>query len=281
MVPIPYYVNLAPLFLLCFIVLASFTKFFFLIFKAQTLKQSLVHDIVVNPTMLEKLINNWGISKQTYVIKSRKKFAFCLGIRKPKIYISTSLISQLSSSEVEAVLLHEKYHIRKHDTFTMIIATFADSIFPFFPLLGDLTQSYRIHREIEADKFAVNQVGDKGPLISALKKLLLHPSAKIVTVLAIAEQNTLEPRIYSLLNKQYPNKLFRFGNLIITIVSSLLVTAILVFPVHATEIHSDMHDVVMVCTDGVCANSCASEKSLNRLYSPMPNASTPFTPGHK
>jgi hypothetical protein len=74
---------------------------------------------------------------------------------------------------------------------------------------------------------------------------------------------------------------------LITLFSSVVLATILVMPVHAKELHHEEHDVMMLCTDGACMNSCTSEKNLNKLYSEIPNSKTmqssssqSFTPAH-
>lgn len=286
MIPIPYYLSMVP-FALLFVVLAiSFIKFFILSFKVQFLKLKLKGNTTVNHDT-NKLINRLGLKGKATLIKSDKQFAFCLGVRTPKIYFSTGLVSQLSIKELEAVLRHEQYHLENRDTFIMIVASVAHSLFPFFPLVSDLIKRYRIEREIEADKFAVTKIGDQSSLISALKKLLAFPTIETVAVAAIADQDTLEPRIYSLVNKPYVRRQFRIRHLLITLFSSVVLATILVMPVHAKELHHEEHDVMMLCTDGACMNACTSEKNLNKLYSEIPNSKTmqssssqSFTPAH-
>jgi hypothetical protein len=156
----------------------------------------------------------------------------------------------------------------------MIVASVAHSLFPFFPLVSDLIKKYRIEREIAADKFAVSKIGDQDPLISALKKLLAFPTVGTTAVAAIADHDTLEPRIYSLVNKPYIRRQFRIRHLLITLFSSIVLATILVMPVHAKELHHEEHDVMMVCTDGQCMNSCTSEENLNKLYSEIPSTKT-------
>lgn len=286
-IPVPYYLNLIPFLLLCLVLLVSIVKFAFLFIKSQRLRHSLLHSITANPIIISKLISRLGISEQTLVINSEKNFAFCLGIRKPKIYISTNLVSQLSAKEVEAVLLHEKHHLNKHDTFTMIIATIAHSIFPFFPLLGDLTQWYKVRREIEADRFAIKHMGNPHALTTTLKKFLEFPSFGTIPITAIADGDTLEPRIHALLNKKYNKRNFRIKHFLITLFSLLLIIGVVVLPVHAKEIHHKEYDVMMLCSDNEsCMNSCTTEINLNKLYSEIPshssqtNASRAYTPIH-
>jgi Zn-dependent protease with chaperone function len=286
MIPIPYYLSIIPFVFLFFILIVSFIKFFVLNLKVQVLKYKLKDSITINRDT-ENLLKRLGLKDKAVLVKADKQFAFCLGVRNPKIYFSTGLLSNLTIKELEAVLRHEQYHLENHDTFTMIVASVANSLFPFFPLVSDLIKKYRIDREIEADKFAVSKIGDQYPLISALKKLLAFPTIEIVAVAAIADHDTLEPRIYSLVNKPYIRRQFRIRHLLITLFSSIVLATVMVIPVHAKELHHEEHDVMMLCTDGACMNSCTSEENLNKLYSEIPGTKTSesfssqsYTPAH-
>lgn len=273
MIPIPYYLSIIPFAFLFIILAISFIKFFVLTIKVQVLKFKLRGSVTIDQST-NKLISRLGLQDKAVLVQSDKQFAFCLGVRTPKIYFSTGLRSQLSIKELEAVLRHEQYHLENHDTFTMIVASVAHSLFPFFPLVEDLIKKYRIEREIQADKFAVARIGDESSLISALKKLLAFPTVGTVAVAAIADQDTLEQRIFSLVNKPYIRRQFRTRHLLITLFSSVILVTILVMPVHAKELHHEEHDVIVVCTDGQCMSSCTSEKNLNKLYSEIPSTKT-------
>ena len=287
MIPIPYYLSIIPFAFLIFILAISVLKFFVLNIKVQSLKFKLRGNAILNKN-IDKLIKRLGLQDSAVLVRAEKQFAFCLGVRNPKIYFSTGLVAQLSIKELEAVLRHEQYHLENHDTFTMILASVAHSLFPFFPVIGDLIKKYRIEREIEADKFAVHKTGNKRSLISALRKLLAFPTVEEVTVAAIADQDTLEPRIYSLVDKPYFRRQFRIRHLLITLFSLVVLATILVAPVHAKEFHHEAHDVIILCTDGKCDNSCVGEKNLDKFYSEMPDlklngaasSSQPFSKAH-
>src|SRR3989344_6452903 len=271
MIPIPYYLSIIPFAFLIIILAISVLKFFVLNIKVQFLKFKLRGNAILDHNVNE-LIKRLELQNKAILVQSEKQFAFCLGVRTPKIYFSTGLVAQLSIIELEAVLRHEQYHLESHDTFTMIVASVAHSLFPFFPPVSDLIKKYRIEREIKADKFAVTKIGDQSTLISALRKLLAFPTVETVAVAAIADHDTLEPRIFSLVNKPYIRRQFRIRHLFITLFSSVVLATILAMPVHAKELHHEEHDVMMLCTDGACMNSCTSEKNLNKLYSEIPNA---------
>lgn len=272
MIPIPYYVSIIPVFLLFLIVLFSFLKLLALTVKTQYLKHSLKDKVTIDRN-INKLIRKLNLSKKVVIISSQEKFAYCLGIMNSSIYLSTGLIAELTLSEIEAVLRHEQYHLERHDTFTMMVASVAYSLFPFFPLLGDLIKKYRIEREILADNFAIQHLGNSKPLISALTKLLITPQTKTVALAAIADSDTLEPRILSLMNKPYSKRQFRLKHVFATLLSAFIIGFLLMSPVHAKEIHHEAHDVIMFCTDGRCMNSCMSESNLDKLYSEIPSSS--------
>lgn len=271
---IPFYISIIPFSLLFLFLTISFIKFFVVGCKTQFLKYKLGKNIIIQGS-IQNLINQLGLEKNTAIVQSGKRFAFCLGVREGRIYISTGLIAKLSKKELEAVLRHEQYHLEHYDTVTLIIASVVHSLFPYFPLLSDLIKTYRIDREIKADKFAAEKVGDTYPLISALKKLLAVPEAPAFSYAAFGEADTLEPRICSLINKKFKYGQFSLRNLCVTFLSAFVLGIIVVIPVHAKEIHHNNYDVMMLCSDGgECMASCTSTENMNKLYSEMPKKSS-------
>lgn len=274
--PISHYIGAIPFMLLFIFSAVATTKLLFILLKAQLLKRKLIKKSRTNPSfsaLLEKL----QLTDRTYFINSEKQFAFCLGIRKPKIYISTALVSLLNIQEVEAVLRHERYHLENRDTLTMIVASIGESLLPFFPLISDFLHNYRIEREIKADKEAIQGLGDEKPLIAVLKKLLGTPSVAMVSVAAIADQDTLEPRILMLVKKDAHFRKFKIKHIFISVFSAFIMGAIVLSPVQAVEVHHEGVDVMMICPHGeACLNACKQEYSVDKrnhseelLYSSM------------
>ncbi len=255
MTPIPYYLSIIPVFVLFLTLCVAIIKFLTLIAKVEYLKHTLRDKITVKKSISD-LVKDLKLEEKTVVIKTSEKFAYCLGIKNPKIYISTGFISQLSKKEIEAVLRHEQYHLENYDTFIMIIASVVRSCFPFFPLIDDVIKKYKIEREIKADRFAIQHLGESSTLISTLKKLLSFSTNSNILLPAVADQDTLEPRIFSLIKREYTQYPFRLRNFLITIFSSLVIVLFTVSPVQAKEIHHDQHDLIMVCTNTSCMNSC-------------------------
>lgn len=280
MVPIPYYLSLIPSGFIFATIIFSLIKFVLLAVKMTLLKKSL-NEKETDYSQINELIEKLRLETKVSIVQSDKRFAFCLGVIKQKIYISTGLLSHLNAEELEAVLRHEQYHLENHDTFTMMLASISNSLIPFFPIIGNLIKKYRIEREIEADTFAVSKIGDRSPLISALKKLLASPTVATVTYAAIADEDTLESRINSLLERPYVRRQFRIKHLLITLFSATMLGAIMVAPVYAKEIHHEEHDVVMFCAaGGECMQSCTSEENMTKLYSEIPTKSSSSNASH-
>lgn len=208
-----------------------------------------------------EMINMWFLKRNLYknivsinnnfiVINSSKPFAFCFGIINPKIYVSNKLIQILSKRELKSVLLHESHHLKKHDTTTLLFATVFESLTPYFPFIKDMVRHYRIERELMADQFAILESGGDKDLINVLKKLLKYkPQFSFAGIPAIAEIDTLEPRINKLINNQHFVKKFKLRNLIISFMSVLTLVTLVIIPVNTAEVHSKGNDTVILCVD--------------------------------
>lgn len=261
--------------------LAILARLLFVLLRTVLFRRSLIF-VEMKSKNLTALEDELKLKKRIKVFKDGKPYAFCLGIRSPKIYLSTATVEMMGKAELEAILLHERYHLNKKDTFVMLLATLAKLAFPFFPLLSDFINSYSIDREIKADKEAIKNVGSD-TLISVLKKFLNFPNLPMVTASAIADCNTLEPRIRVLIGEKIVNKKYNKLNALLSLVFTLLFVFFVVAPVQATEIHAKNVDTMMIClNDQKCAELCKKygigntkePKELNQER----NMDLPYTP---
>lgn len=265
-----------PLILFSAFAIVAAIKLLIIYIKVQLSKKKLIRNCRSN-TNFSSLLEKLQLIDKAYLIESEKHFAFCLGIRHPKIYISMSLANLLTPEELEAVLRHERYHLNNRDTLTMLVASVSESLLPFFPIFSDFLRNFRIEREIKADAEAIRGLGDERPIVSVLKKLLATPSVAIVIASAIANHDTLEPRIRALVKKDFHFKKLKASNVLITLCSVFVIAIIALTPVQAVEIHHKGEDVVMICpSNNECLNSCKQIYSANKknssenvLYTPL------------
>lgn len=219
------------------------------------------------------LVRELQLNNKAFLVTGGKPFAFCLGIMNPEIYISTALTKLVSPKELRAILLHEKSHLERKDTATMFLAKVTEFLFPFFPIISDLVESFILEREIRADKAAVDGSGSSKPLSSALKKLLLYDSPDSFSyVPSIGQSKTLETRIMTLINKSAPYRKFNSLNVVISLLSVAILSLVIFSPVNAMELHDQEQgeDVMMVCLSG---GECNAWCKQNDTVVPMTKAS--------
>lgn len=125
---------------------------------------------------------------RTYVFADDAPNAFCAGLLRPRIFVSTGTLETLRRDELDAVLAHEAHHARSRDPLRLLLArTARDGLF-FLPGMHDLAERYAALAEAEAaaDGAAVRASGgDRGSLAAAL---LAFDSATSSAVVGIAPE---------------------------------------------------------------------------------------------
>jgi len=117
-----------------------------------------------------------GLAGRIDLVDSPSLYAFCYGFLKPRVCVTTGLVSALTPAELEAILLHERYHLVNHDPLKGLIARALSAGLFFVPILDELAERYCQGRELAADDAALAQAGRKA-LASALYKTLTSPQA--------------------------------------------------------------------------------------------------------
>jgi bla regulator protein BlaR1 len=78
-----------------------------------------------------------------------------IGYLKPLILLPAAVISQLSTQQVEAILLHELSHIRRHDYLFNLIINFIKTILYFNPFVRLFVRSIERERENSCDEMVI------------------------------------------------------------------------------------------------------------------------------
>jgi Zn-dependent protease with chaperone function len=148
------------------------------------------------------LANKMGVSHVNLYSIDWKKFkianAFQAGPSKFSVFVSNYLLENMTNEEVNAVMAHELAHAkRKHvmkisglllftsiigmDLFVVAATLSQTSIWPVITIIAGFVVLFlgsqlvlRLQRkfELEADEIAVRTIGEGGPLVSALQKLV-------------------------------------------------------------------------------------------------------------
>ncbi|WP_127531813.1 M56 family metallopeptidase [Paenibacillus kobensis] len=105
------------------------------------------------------------------VVRDDAFVAMALGIRRPTIIISDTVLNMFSEDEVEAIVLHEWHHCRNRDNAKLFIMRLATEGFSYMPIMRSLLRYYQTWMELLADRFAIRRMGTELPLASVLLKL--------------------------------------------------------------------------------------------------------------
>ncbi len=122
--------------------------------KSQEIKEGEINRFV------QKQSKALGIRKsKVYAINELTPHAYSISNVRPSIFLSVGLCELLDKKEMEAVLLHELYHIKKKASFWK----FSVNVLRIFsPLASFITMSESMNKEErEADQFAVRIQGTK------------------------------------------------------------------------------------------------------------------------
>lgn len=129
------------------------------------------------------------------VVDHDEPFAFTFGLGEPRVAVSRGLLEQLSPSELEAVLVHERYHVRARDPLKLLIARAAARTCFFLPAIDPLVTRYLTSRELAADRRSLRDSG-RPALAGALFKVAAGPDwDELVTAAAMAGPHLLEVRV--------------------------------------------------------------------------------------
>ena len=118
------------------------------------------------------------------LIEDDRPQAFCAGLLRPRVYVSSGALVALDDDELRAVLAHERHHQLKRDPLRLLLLrAIGDALF-FLPVLRRLRQRYAVLAELAADEAAVAAAGSRSALASALLTFGERPGSQVVVGIA-------------------------------------------------------------------------------------------------
>jgi beta-lactamase regulating signal transducer with metallopeptidase domain len=155
-----------------------------------------------------------GIKKQVRVwLSGIVTSPVTIGYIKPIILLPVAAVNQLSTEQMEAVLLHELAHIRRYDYFINLVIRFIQTILYFNPFVKALVKAVEIEREKSCDEMVIQFQYDPHGYASAL--LMLETNNYLPKPLAVAasgKKSDLLQRIECMLGVQ-KRQVFSFNKL--------------------------------------------------------------------
>ena len=211
------------------------------------------------PQKLEIILERNGVQKGLIIIvEEADVYALTIDWFLPKIVVSTKLIRELDKNQLEAVILHEYYHLKNLHPLLLIVGEILSSSLLLLPILRDLTGKMRTVLEKEADKYVFEQQKTPRHLNLALEM--------------VSSQNRFE--IYPNFSKRNDYKVRKI-NFLISLTVVLVGILLFRFPgdAHAIQVvgNSDLSN----CEDNLCSTHCPTD-NLNRSSNITPTFQSTF-----
>jgi Zn-dependent protease with chaperone function len=147
---------------------------------------------------LDRAAGRAGLAGRLLLVDSNEAFSFTYGAVTPHVVISRGLVGATSPRELDAVLEHERYHVRNLDPLKVLLARALPATFFYIPALRKLRTRYIAGRELAADRRALENCGRR-PLAGALFKVVRGPRwPELGAAAAIGGPDLLDVRVAQL-----------------------------------------------------------------------------------
>lgn len=121
------------------------------------------------PKKLRRILERYHLPQELVLVADEQHLsAYTLGLIHAKMVISQSLIDKLSPKQLEAVVLHEFYHLKAHHGLWLLVSRLISSLLFFIPLIDNLAGQFKTECELAADDFVVQKQKSRRHLCSSL-----------------------------------------------------------------------------------------------------------------
>lgn len=201
-----------------------------------------------------------------------EQLVFCFGFFRPKILISRGVCIALQRKELEAVLLHEKYHLRHSHVIKLFLSKVISASFFFLPVFRVIAKHMEYAFERSADAYAMSVQGESTFLKSALATFL---GSREVAFRPGFSSIFTERRIYDLVSHVPSVAKETWGRTILSITISIIVFLSIIFPasVSANQVVSNTsQQMITVCMSwNACVVTCTQNHAQMSIPASIKN----------
>ena len=131
-----------------------------------------------------------------YLSPARRPAAFCFGLLRTRVVLTSGLLDRLAEDERVALIWHEARHASSREPLKCLLARLAANTFFWIPALRDLLDRYLLVKELEADRLAVRRTS-RAALAGALCEVVGEPgpaaAVGIADYASVRIERLLEP----------------------------------------------------------------------------------------
>ena len=185
-------------------------------------------------TLARLAVHASGLPSNTFVVPANSPFCFTAGLLRPRVFISTAALEQLSPPEQRAALEHEACHVEQADVLRRTVLGFLALLgVPSLPARS--LAAWDVATERLCDLCAAGALGCPTTVASALLILARTNLTALPGATCFAEKSTVEERIESLLAGEAAGH--RAGRWIARVALVLAGGLVAVLALHSDPIH--------------------------------------------
>jgi beta-lactamase regulating signal transducer with metallopeptidase domain len=155
-------------------------------------------------TRFSKLATRIGLTRPIRLaVSAVVQIPTVVGWLRPMVLMPVGALAGLPAEHVEALLLHELAHVRRHDYLVNMFQGIAEALLFYHPAVWWVSGHIRNERELCCDDIAVRTTGDALTYVRALTELESSRPARLQTAMA-ADGGSLSFRIARLLGRTPP-----------------------------------------------------------------------------
>lgn len=225
---------------------------------------------------LREIINKHNLSSDSVlIVKNTKLTAYTIGLVKPKIVVSQELAMKLSLDQLEAVVLHELYHLHSRHLLWLMLSKLISSLFFFIPLVEYLASQLRTEFELAADAFVVEKQKTKSHLCDSLALNIQYSGGAIPHFAT----SPIEKRVESLVGNKLSFERIGIKSLAMSIFSlALMLGAVFVQPNQVVANFAFEPGGMCSLEEGCQTTDCTEHVTKDtHIYSPLVPASFSLT----
>ncbi|MDT0603774.1 M56 family metallopeptidase [Thalassotalea castellviae] len=181
----------------------------------------------------EALVKKVNLRKSPQLLISLKTdIPMAIGWLKPVILIPAAMLTGLTPTQLDMLILHELAHIRRHDYLVNFFQTIIETLLFFHPAIAWISKQMRNEREYCSDDIAVNLAGNPiayaHTLADTANLCRNHRHHAIPTMAMAASGGDLKQRVVRLVNQHHCSSNDDSGKFLasVLIIFSVLIVAI-------------------------------------------------------
>jgi bla regulator protein BlaR1 len=179
----------------------------------------------------QRIASHLGITKPVKVyLSALVSSPMTIGFLKPIILIPIASVNQLSTQQLEAILLHELSHIRRQDYIVNLLLSFIQTILYFNPFIRFFIERADVERENCCDELVLQFEYDKHSYAAALLQLEKNAQGIPELAMAAANKNYLLHRIEKIVGiyKKPTFNTYHFSGAFAVVLMLLVINSVLI-----------------------------------------------------